>query len=416
MKLPKKIIIFTLCLVMLLITAGRLVYAQVSPTPTPTSAPSDNSSAVSDLQNKIKSLQDKVTELQGTEKSLSSEINTMDSKIAITQYRINLTQQQITDVEMDIDTTAKKITNLEGSLSNLTKVLLSRIVATYEIGSTQPLTILATSNTVSDFFTRANYMRIAQQHDKELIYETEQAKNDYANQQAILEDKKKKILVLQQSLQDYTKELDSEKAQKKTLLAQTQGNEANYAKLLAQAKAQLAGFQNFVRVQGGASLLSGQTDCSDAWGCYYNQRDSSWGNIGINNTSYSIAEDGCLMTSMAMVLSHYGHKATPLDINAPGNFFSSTAYLLYTVSAGGVTAQRTGTTIDSMLNDSNHDPVIVGISYDGGPVPDHFVVLVSGSGGSYMMNDPFVPNGNHISFNAHYSVGSIREIDKVVIQ
>ena len=67
--------------------------------------------------------------------------------------------------------------------------------------------------------------------------------------------------------------------------------------------------------------------------------------------------------------------------------------------------------IDSEL--SSGRPIIVGISYDGGPIADHFVVLVSGSGGSYTMKDPFTPNGNNIPFSSHYSIGSIVEVDRV---
>ncbi len=415
--LKKRLVIFLLLSVFVLLF-HLVVHAQTSPTPTPTNTPADNSQAISDLQNKIKGLQDKITELQGQEKSLSSDIDTMDSQIAITQYRITLTQRQITDTEMDIDTTQQKITDLQSSLDGLTKVLLSRIVATYEIGSAQPpLAVLASSNTVSDFITRANYLRIAQEHDKELVYNTVQAKNDYANQQEILKAKEQQIVSLQADLQNYTTQLDSQKADKEKLLADTQGSESNYEHLLAQAKAQLEGFSSFTSHQGGSSLLGNQTVC-DSWGCYYNQRDSSWGGLALNGTQYTIASDGCLMTSMAMVITHYGTKVTPVDINSNSNNFASyyPAYLLYTISAGGVTAKRESAAIDATLNDSNHDPVIVGISYDGGPLPDHFVVLVSGSGGSYIMNDPYTPNGHNISFNSLYSVGSIREVDRVVIE
>lgn len=422
MRLPK---FLTRLLYFLLIIVGSLFMSfsvrADSPTPSPSTSPtptgtsSDVSQSEGALQDKINEYQQKISDLKGQEQSLSSEIDTMDSQIAITQYRMTLTQEQITNVEMDIDTAKNKIAILESSLSGLTKVLLSRIVATYEVGSVQPLQILASSNSVDDFFTRANYLKIAQAHDKQLIYDTQQAKNDYANQEAILVAQQKRIQDLESQLKDYSKQLDTQKASKQSLLTQTQGSEETYQRLLSEAKAQLASFQNFVRVQGGASILSGQTDCSNSWGCYYNQRDSQWGNIGINQTSTSIAEAGCLMTSMAMVISHYGHKVTPLDVNAPGNFFSSTAYLLYTISVGGVSAQRTSAAIDATLNDSKNDPVIVGVSYDGGPIPDHFVVLVSGSNGSYLMNDPFTPSGNHISFTSKYTVGSIREIDRVTI-
>ncbi|MDE2589180.1 MAG: hypothetical protein KGL95_05900, partial [Patescibacteria group bacterium] len=71
------------------------------------------------------------------------------------------------------------------------------------------------------------------------------------------------------------------------------------------------------------------------------------------------------------------------------------------------------TDIDATLASGN--PVIVGISYDGGPYPDHFVVFVSGSGGNYTMNDPFTPNGHNISFRGKYPNVRIVEEDKVSI-
>ena len=116
---------------------------------------------------------------------------------------------------------------------------------------------------------------------------------------------------------------------------------------------------------------------------------------------------------MAMILTHYGHRnVTPVSINSnPDNFASYyPAYLLYTIRVDGVTAQRVNTSIDSTLS-SGH-PLVVGVRAMGGT---HFVVLTGGSGGNYTMRDPYVPNGKDISFNAHYSVGSIFEIHKVLI-
>src|SRR5258708_5418902 len=271
------------------------------------------------------------------------------------------------------------------------------------------------SNNAQDFFKRANYLKIAQEHDKRIVYDTVQAKNDYANQKNLLEAKKQKIETLQTQLVAYSKDLDTQKTQKQKLLAETQGSEANYQRLISQAKSQLAGFSHFTSSHGGSSLLSNQTTC-DSWGCYYNQRDSQWGAVALNNTQYSIASDGCLMTSMAMVYTHFGHgNVTPLTINSDPNNFASYyhAYLNKTIIADGTTSTRVSASIDSEL--SGGRPVIVGISYDNGPSPDHFVVLMSGSSGSYTMNDPYTPGGHAIPFTDHYSVGSIREIDKVTM-
>lgn len=384
------------------------------PTPTPTPTPSSSSEELSRKQQEIKELEKKVTDLRGQANTLSSQIAVMDSQIRLTQLRINATKQEIVYITDDITITNKKISKLEQSLTSYTKLLLQRIVATYQIGSTEPLQILLYSSNVSDFVTRANYLRVVQAHDKKLIFETQQAKEDYANQKEIFEDKKKKVEKLKNQLEGYTAQLDQDKTTKQKLLAETEGSEANYQKLLSQARAQLAAFSNFTASRGGASILSNQTSCDD-WGCYYNQRDSQWGNSALNNTSYTIASDGCLVTSMAMVYTHYGHRSvTPLSINSDSNNFASyyPAYLKYTITADGATSNRVGSVVDGELSAGN--PVVVGVSYDGGPIPDHFVVLVSGSGGNYIMNDPFTPNGHKIPFTDHYSVGGIREIDKVV--
>lgn len=414
----KKIAISSLVL-SLLFSSAALVFAQsvvptISDTPSPTDTQTvNNSQVVNDLNNKIKDLKEKVDSLKNQESTLNSQIQVMDNQIKLTEYRVNATQAQITDLSLDIDSATKRMKNLEGSLNDVTKVLINRIVATYETGSVKPIQVLLASNDVSDFFTRSNYLKVVQEHDKRLIYDTQQAKNDYANQKAIFENKKKKIVQLKAQLEDYTKQLDKQKDDKKRLLADTQGSEATYEKLLSEARAQLAGFSRFTASQGGASLLSNQTACDD-WGCYYNQRDSQWGGVALNNTRYSIASDGCLITSMAMVYTHFGHKSvTPLTINSNPNNFASyePAWLKKSIVADGTPSTRVTASIDSELNSGN--PVIVGISYDGGPLPDHFLVLVSGSGGNYKMNDPYTPNGHNIPFTSHYSVGSIREIERV---
>lgn len=405
----KKILILLLFFALLTPLFSIKIFADDSAT----SSASSNPQAIQDLQNQIHDLESKVTELQGQEKTLSSQIDVLDNQTQLTQLKIQSTKSQINELNSNIDTAENKISQLQGSVEQLTKALVKRIVATYETESTQTLAVLLTSKNVNDFLTRANYLRAVQEQDKKMMYNAVQAQNDYANQKDIYASKKEKLDQLNSQLQQYTDELDQETNQRKTLLAQTQGSEANYQRLLAQAQAQLAGFSRFVTSQGGASLISGQTVCDD-WGCYYNQRDTQWGGLALNGTQYSIASDGCLMTAMAMVYTHYGHKSvTPITINSnPSNFASyEPAWLNKTIVADGATSTRISSSIDSELSAGR--PVIVGISYDGGPYPDHFVVLISGSGGNYQMNDPYTPNGHDIPFTSHYSIASIREIDKV---
>jgi peptidoglycan hydrolase CwlO-like protein len=373
------------------------VYSQAdSPAPTP------------DYEQLKIETENRIAELEKQASTYESQISIMENQVKLTEYKIESTKQQIMNLTLDIDTATKKISTLQKSLDTITEVLLNRIVATYEIGRIQPLEILLSSTDASNFLDRLNYLRIVQDHDKKLVYDVVQAKNDYANQKNIYESKEKQVEALKIQLQAYTVQLAQQKQATQELLNVTEAQ-------IDQAKAQLAAFSSFTTANGGASILSNQTVCDDGWsGCYYNQRDGQWGTLALNNTQYSIASDGCLMTSMAMVYTHYGHRSvTPISVNSNSNNFASyfPAYLKYTITADGATSNRVGSVIDGTL--SSGDPVVVGISYDGGPIPDHFVILISGSSGNYKMNDPFVPNGHNISFTDHYSVGSIREIDKV---
>ncbi len=380
-------------------------------TPTP-----NNNEGLKQLNDKIHDLEQKVNELQKKEDSLSSQIDVMDNHIQLTQYRINSIKGQINETTLDIDSAGQRIKNLERSLNNVTKVLLNRIKATYQAGEIEPIRILLASNNIREFLSRENYLRIVQEHDKELLYNTQQSKVDYAAQKTLLEGKKKKIVALQSQLEEYNQELDREKDSKEKLLVETQGDEENYQRLLSQAKAQLEAFGRFTASQGGASLLSGQTVCDD-WGCYYNQRDSLWGESFLNGTQYTLASDGCLVASMAMVYTHYGHKSvTPQTINSISSNFASyyPAYLKKDIIADGTPSSRVYSSIDSVL--AAGDPVIIGISYDGGGLADHFLVLISGSDGNYIMNDPFTPNGHKVSFRERYPAARIVETEKVVMR
>jgi len=230
---------------------NQLSFAQtVVPTPTP-----DKSQAIKDLQNQINDLQNKISELQKQKKTLSSQIAVMENQIKITQLKIESTKKEIADLTLDIDTATKKISSLENSLTKFTGVLINRIRVTYEIGTIQPFHILLSSSNVSNFFSRLNYLKIAQEHDKKLIYDTMQAKNDYANQKSIFEDKKRQVEVLKTKLEDYNKQLDQEKKNKDALLQITQSDEAKYQKLLAQAQAEYEAIVGIVAGKGTESEI-----------------------------------------------------------------------------------------------------------------------------------------------------------------
>ncbi len=396
--LKKKITILVLAFFFLVSSGSYFVYAEdptLTPSPAATASDSDKLKA---LHDKIAELEGKLSETRSQKSSLTSQIDVMDNQIQLTEYRINATQQEITDIALDIDATSKRMHTLENSLSDVSKVLLNRIVATYQVGGTTQMQAVLTSSDISELISRANYLRIVQEHDKKLLYDAQQARNDYANQKQIFESKKKKIETLKGQLEGYTKQLDTDKVEKEKLLAVTKNDEAKYQTMLEQAKAQVNSFKSFATSQGG-SILPPQAS-PDGW--YYNQRDQRWGNFTIGSSSESVWQVGCLLTSTAMLRKQRGENVTPADIAHESSFFfADTAMMLIPWNGGRFSTGGNSTSaIDTKLASG---PVIVGLK--AGPYGTHFIVLKSGSGGSYVMNDPW--NGPDLNFGDYYSTGQI---------
>lgn len=237
-------------------------------------------------QEKVTCLENKVNDLKGQTKTLSSQISIMDSQIRLTEARIEANKREILNLTLDIDTATKKISTLQDSLNKITGVLLKRIVATYEAGRVHPLEMLLSSRDASNLLARLNYLRIAQAHDKKLIYDVQQAKNDYANQKEIFEAKKKKIESLKLQLEAYSRSLEEQKVAKQQLLIATQADEARYQELLAQARAERA-----VVFGGGVDSYLRDVNQGDAIG-YIASRSTSPGCSSGAHLHFEVQKEG----------------------------------------------------------------------------------------------------------------------------
>ena len=242
-------------------------------TATPTPTPTTDSEKASALNNTIAELEKKLAETRSQANSLSSQIGVMDNQIKLTEARINFNKQQILDLTLDIDSATKRVKNLENSLADVSRVLINRIVTTYQVGNIEPLHILLSSNDIESLYVRANYLKLVQEHDKKLMYNAQQAKNDYANQKNIFEDKKAKIEALKSQLEAYTTQLDKDKAAKQTLLTITKNDEATYQQRLQTARAEQAAISK-IFAGGGNAVSVGPVNAGDTVGYVINGRSA----------------------------------------------------------------------------------------------------------------------------------------------
>jgi peptidoglycan hydrolase CwlO-like protein len=342
--------------------------------------------------------QSKVSQLQGQANTLANQIAQFNAQIKLATLKISQTEDQITLLGGRID-------QLGDSLTSLTAAFSARVVETYKLSKFENnfIFILSASD-LSDAVSRFHYLQKIEEEDRSLLEKLQTAQTTYQGQKADQE-------TLQAQLKSQEANLNAQKIAKNTLLVATQNNESKYQALLLQARKELAALSQYA--SGKTSTAANQTVCDD-WGCYYAQGDPAWGNMMLGNSGYTVTQAGCLITSSAMIATHYKKNLTPADVDTD----SSAGWLSKTITVNGTTITRisigadpsnvntTIANIDSELSAGR--PVIVGLT---GP---HFIVLRSGSNGNYKMNDPLGKDiGYDKDFSSRYSLSNIIDVEKV---
>lgn len=373
------------------------------------------------IQDKIVCLEGRLKEEQGKKANFTSAITVLNGQISIQQLQIQQTLNEINQLETQITDLSNRIEGLDVSLDRLTAIMMERVRSQYKKSKISPISVIADSSSLNEFVSQYKYVSAASQQTVEAMEKAENQKQVYDEQKTLKEDKQKEIEQKRAQLQGQQNELTAKKAEQQRFLNETQGNEKRFQELIEAANRELSSYGRFVESQGGASILNNQTVCND-WGCYYSQRDAQWGNlvIGNNTGGLTMAGYGCLVTSMAMVATHYDKDIRPDTIaRIPSNFSYSTANLLNTINANGVSMTRYQDWSSNRISNMDAElaagrPVIVRLNMSSGYFT-HFIVIKEKRDGKYIMHDPFAPNGNDLVFTDRYSIGAISRVDRVTV-
>jgi hypothetical protein len=144
---------------------------------------------------------------------------------------------------------------------------------------------------------------------------------------------------------------------------------------------------------------------TDNWGVYYNQRDARWGNNAVGVSPMMVWQVGCLLTSVAMVYTHFGYRGvTPATVAANPGYFLSDGEIVdagLNVPGHSATINRRPTAAWITAQVGAGHPVIVGMNKPGGGT--HFVVLTGLNGPSdFWANDPWDQNAMHVQFSGDW--------------
>src|SRR3989344_2334446 len=358
-----------------------------------------------ELQKKIDEYTQKISGLQDQKNTLSSQIRYMDTQIVLATLQIQKTEETIITTKAQITDISEKIDGLNESIDYLSTIISQKINEGYKSRSVSFFDFFLSSSHLSSVVNRIKYLKVAQDNDRRVAFQAQQAKLNFEDQKVIREQKQKQLEELTIKLNKQKVLLASQKKQKENLLIVTQNDESRYQQLLEDAEKQLAGFKSFVKTAGGGVVgTNGFGTGSDGW--YYTQRDERWAYKTIGYSRENIIEVGCLLTDIAMIMKKYGTDWTPFTVaSTPSYFFSNTAYMLKPSQfTWPNNLQYVNISISQIKDEINAGhPVIAGLY--AGKYGTHYVVLKQVDGDDYIMHDPYY--GPDKKFSEHYSKSSI---------
>ena len=203
----------------------------------------------------ISETEQKLSVVRSQKNTLASQIQYMDSQIYLTTLKIQNTQQQITDTEAEIETLGGRIDGVNSSLDYLTKLLFNKIKEGYKRRDIPFFNILLDADNASTLFNQLKYARSAQENDRRVAYQLQQAKQNFEDQKDLREKKKIDLDNLQITFRSQNANLNNQKADKQRLLVQTQNDERTYQNLLAQTRAEYLAIQGIISGAGTESQV-----------------------------------------------------------------------------------------------------------------------------------------------------------------
>ncbi|MFA6423450.1 MAG: C39 family peptidase [Patescibacteria group bacterium] len=339
---------------------------------------------------------------------LNQALTQINSDINQTQSKINDAAQKITQTQSSISDLTLQIKNKEEELAYQKNIQAEALRTLYLYGDENVLELLFTQKSFSAVIEQNNYLESLETRIEQTIKTVGELKVGLEKQKTDLEAQKSSLELYKSQEESNKNELSSEKSQKNNLLSSTNTQIQSYLNDINALKKKVAEVQKQIDTLIATSSWGSDLVSSNDGSWYYSQLNYQ---DKLGASPYTVAQYGCLITSIAMVATYYGHKVTPADIAADTSLFDSQGYYYPKYpSYMGVHLESSGSVNWSTVNDdlTNGYPVIVSLylpsvgalNKDGS---SHFVVLKGFSNGKYLMHDP-------IGAGRSYSISQVRSM------
>lgn len=383
--------------------------------------------ALSDLEAQIQRYQNQLAQINAQTISVNNQIAGTQARIDCLQAVLGALNAQLLENNARLSDNQARLDALvarEGVLTdqlNQTQLHLDERQAAFsaqvrvldKVEARSELGLLLTSHSFGQFMQRLTDIKQAADGTHQMAIALQSDRDILAAQRAELDRERTEQAGIVAKIEEQRQALEQEYAIQNTITLQLYGLEASLGRQqsdlvgqagtitssISSAEAELQSLLAFSHGQGGNIVAPEYL--ANSWGNYYNQRDARWGNVYLGRTPYEVWEIGCLLTSVAMVNSHFGYpNVTPGVIAAnPANFTSGGLLYNFALNVPGHPATINSNPSRAWINQvlAAGGTVIVGMYIRTGGT--HFVVIVAQNGPyDYWIDDPWVENAMHVSY------------------
>jgi murein DD-endopeptidase MepM/ murein hydrolase activator NlpD len=170
--------------------------------------------------------------------TLQGQMAVLDNRIAAAQLDIDSTQNQIDQTNIQIKQANIDITNKQEAIEKEKNDISSTLNLIYKEKDVSVLEVLLLNNSLTDFLDRVKYLEDVNKGMSESLDQLKKAQSDLQKSQANLVQKNKDLQALMTSLAQNIQALESDKADKADILAETQNSQVRYSSLVQQLKQQ----------------------------------------------------------------------------------------------------------------------------------------------------------------------------------
>lgn len=185
------------------------------------------------FDDQIRSLEGQISSYQKQAAKLREEANGLQAAIAGLQAQQDAIQAQIDLSQAKHDQLEQQIKNTQDKIEKNQITLSSTLADMYVSGDVSPIEMLASSKNIGDYLDQQEYRSSIRDKIDQTIKEIKKLKSS-------LEKKKTEVERVLNDQSAQKAQLVAKKQEQATLLAQTQGNEANYNALIGQQNSQIS--------------------------------------------------------------------------------------------------------------------------------------------------------------------------------